>query len=54
MGNNGKYIVAVRVGTDMKDGIVAPADAMIVATHRKVFGPDTKQNCENWKRQNCK
>ncbi len=54
MANNEKYIVAARVETENKDCIVAPADAMIMATHRKVFGPDTKENCENWKSRNCK
>ena len=48
-----KYIVAARVETDDKDCFVAPADTMIVATHRKVFGPDTKENCEKWKSRNC-
>ena len=54
MGNEDKFIVAAEVGTNYKGCIVAPADAMIIATHSKVYGPDTKQNCENWKRQNCK
>lgn len=54
MGKENKYIVAARVGTKYKDCIVAPSDAMIVATHRKVFGPDTKEKCEQWKSRNCK
>lgn len=54
MGNENEYIVAARVGTNYEDCIVAPADSMIVATHRKVYGPDTKANCEKWKRANCK
>lgn len=54
MGKKDKYIVAARVDTKYKDCIVAPADAMIVATHRKVFGPDTKEKCEQWKSRNCK
>ncbi|MEZ5426295.1 MAG: hypothetical protein R2747_08525 [Pyrinomonadaceae bacterium] len=49
-----KYIVAARVGEGTKDCIVAPEDALIVGTHRKVYGPDTKENCEKWKRKNCK
>ena len=48
-----KYVVAARVD-DNKDCIVAPADSMIQATHRVVFGPDTKENCEKWKAKNCK
>lgn len=48
-----KYIVAARVD-DNKDCIIAPEDAMIMATHRVVFGPDTKENCEKWKKKNCK
>ncbi len=34
---NKKYIVAARVETENKDCIVAPADAMIIATHTKGF-----------------
>lgn len=49
-----KYIVAAEVNTKYKGCIIAPADSMIMATHRIVYGPDTRQNCENWKRQNCK
>jgi hypothetical protein len=49
-----KYIVAARVDSDNKDCIVAPADAMIMATHRKVYGPDTREKCEEWKRNNCR
>lgn len=49
-----KYIVAARVETANKDCIVVKADALIAATHRKVFGPATKEICERWKRQNCK
>ena len=48
-----KYIVAARVDND-KDCIIAPEDAMIAATHRVVFGPDTKENCEKWKSRHCK
>jgi hypothetical protein len=54
MGDKEKYIVAARVGTNFEDCIVAPADAMIIATHRKVYGPDTKEKCERWKNRNCK
>ncbi len=54
MGNEDKYIVAARINTTYEDCIVAPVDAMIIATHRKVYGPDTKQKCEAWKSQNCK
>ncbi len=53
MTENEKYIVAARVETKYEDCIVAPADAMIIATHSKVFGPDTKENCEKWKSTNC-
>ena len=54
MENEKKFIVAAEVSTKYKGCIVAPEGAMIVATHTVVFGPDTKKNCENWKRQNCK
>jgi hypothetical protein len=49
-----KYVVAARVGTSYKDCIVVPEDAIIVATHRVVYGPDTKEKCEQWKRSHCK
>lgn len=49
-----KYIVAARVETDNKDCIVVEADAMIMATHRVVYGPDTKEKCEQWKNRNCR
>jgi hypothetical protein len=49
-----KYVVAARVGTNYEDCIVAPEDAMIVGTHRVVYGPDTEEKCEEWKRRNCK
>ncbi len=54
MAENKEYIVAARIGTDHKDCIVAPADAMIIATHRKVYGPASKVLCEEWKNQHCK
>lgn len=54
MGDRVEYIVVAKVGTRFEGCIIAPADALIMATHRKVYGPDSKQNCENWKRQNCK
>ena len=54
MANENKYIVVASVDSNNKDCIVVPADAMIMATHRKVYGPDTKEKCEQWKRQNCK
>ncbi|NNE98140.1 MAG: hypothetical protein HKN25_03880 [Pyrinomonadaceae bacterium] len=53
MDQEGKYVVAAEVDTQYKGCVVAPEDAMIMATHTVVFGPDTKENCENWKRQNC-
>jgi len=49
-----KYIVAARVETDNKDCIVVEEGAMIMATHRVVYGPDTKEKCEQWKSRNCK
>lgn len=54
MANEDKYIVVARVNTNYEDCFVAPADAMIIATHRRVYGPDTKQKCEQWKSRNCK
>jgi hypothetical protein len=52
--NEKRYIVAARVDSDYADCIVAEEDALIVATHRKVFGPASKQGCEQWKSRNCK
>jgi hypothetical protein len=49
-----KYVVAARVETKYEDCIVVEQDSMIVATHRVVYGPATKEECENWKRRNCK
>lgn len=49
-----KFVVAARVETENKDCIVVEESAMIMATHRIVFGPDTKGNCERWKSRNCK
>lgn len=49
-----KYVVAARVGTNYEDCIVAPEGSMIMATHRIVYGPDTRENCEAWKRSHCK
>lgn len=54
MADEKKYVVAARVGTEYKDCLVAPADALIMATHRQVYGPDTRENCERWKRRNCR
>jgi len=54
MGNEKRYVVAAEVATKYKGCIVAPEDSMIVATHTVVFGPDTRENCEKWKKQNCK
>ncbi len=54
MTNEEKYIVAAEVATKYKGCIVAPADAMIIATHRKVYGPASKEKCEQWKKRNCK
>lgn len=54
MAGEKQYIVAARIGTDYKDCIVVPADAIIIATHRKVYGPETKVLCEEWKNRNCK
>ncbi len=54
MANEEKYIVAAEVDTKYKGCIVAPEGSMIMATHTVVYGPDTKENCEKWKRENCK
>lgn len=48
-----KFVVAAEVDTKYKGCIVAPEGAMIMATHRIVFGPDTEEACKNWKKENC-
>ncbi len=50
---NKKFIVAAEVDTNYKGCIVVPEDAIIMATHTIVFGPDSKKACERWKRANC-
>jgi hypothetical protein len=49
-----KYIVAARVETKYKDCIVVEEGALIMATHRIVYGPAAKEKCEQWKSRNCK
>lgn len=48
------YVVAASVESGNKNCIVVEQGAIIMATHRIVFGPDTKENCERWKRANCR
>lgn len=54
MAGEKQFIVAARIGTEYKDCIVASADSIIIATHRKVFGPQSRVLCEEWKNKNCK
>ena len=49
-----QYVVAARVETKYKDCIVVEEGSMIIATHRVVYGPDTKEKCDEWKRSHCK
>ena len=53
MENENKFIVAARIGTEYEDCIVVPEDAIIIATHRKVYGPESRVLCEEWKNRNC-
>jgi hypothetical protein len=48
-----KYVVAARVDSNT-DCMVVEEDAIIIGTHRVVYGPETKEKCEEWKRRNCK
>lgn len=48
-----EYIVIAKVETEYKDCQVVKRDAMFIATHREVFGPDSKEKCEQWKNKNC-
>ncbi len=48
-----KYIVIAKVDTEYEDCQVVEENAMFVATHRQVFGPDSKEKCEQWEKDNC-
>ena len=51
-----RFIVAARVassGEKEQDCMVVEEDAIIIATHRKVFGPASREECERWKAENC-
>lgn len=50
-----EYRVASRVngGKKHEDCIVYGPDEVIPATHRNVFGPSTRQECERWAAENC-
>src|ERR1043165_6257604 len=50
----GGFIVASLVGAKGNTGCtIFPEDAIIPMIYAKVFGPDTLQNCEKWKGENC-
>jgi hypothetical protein len=52
-----RYIVASLVATsgDKHEGcMIVEEDGIILGTHAKVFGPDTRRACEQWVAANCK
>lgn len=49
-----KFIVIAEVETEYENCQVIEAGANFAATHRKVFGPDSREACERWKQQNCR
>ena len=49
-----RYVVAARVDTKYEDCMVVEEGSIIIGTHRVVYGPDTKEKCEQWKRSHCK
>ncbi len=53
MAEKKKYIVIAKVDTEYEDCQVVEEDAMFVATHRQVFGPDSEAKCKQWKNENC-
>lgn len=50
-----EYYVASRVdsGKIHEDCIIYGPDEVIPATHRNVYGPDTRKKCEEWAADNC-
>jgi hypothetical protein len=48
-----KYVVAARVDSKT-DCVVVEEGSIIIGTHRVVYGPETREKCEEWKRRNCK
>ena len=47
------YMVIAPVGSNLPGCSVKKADAMIIGTHRKVFGPASLDDCEKWQREIC-
>ena len=51
-----RYIVAALVassGEKEQDCMVVEEDAIIIATHRQVYGPASREECEQWAAENC-
>lgn len=48
-----RYVVAALVGTRYKGCMIVEEGSIIIATHTIVFGPDTRENCEAWKKRHC-
>ncbi|WP_209833772.1 hypothetical protein [Ruegeria sp. HKCCE3926] len=47
------YIVIANSIDESKDCRVIPEDNFFIATHKKVYGPDTLENCTVWQFKNC-
>lgn len=48
-----RYIVAARVETEYEDCFIAKETDVIIDTHRQVFGPASRSDCEEWMAKNC-
>jgi hypothetical protein len=51
-----RYIVAaltVSSGKQYQDCILAAEDDFIPATHNRVYGPASREDCEQWMAENC-
>ncbi len=48
-----QYVVIAQVLTRFENCMVIPADSFFVATHQKVFGPDTFDECVRWQATKC-
>lgn len=51
-----KYIVAALTASlpgKYEQCVVVKENDVIIATHSKVFGPDTEENCKTWMKEHC-
>lgn len=48
-----RYIVAARVETEYEDCFIAKETDKIIDTHRQVYGPASRRECEAWMAKHC-